>query len=249
MIFFDLDNTLIDHHKGESIAVLKLCEAFQVKGNQKEITDDWRDISKKYYTQYLSKTISFEEQRILRIREFFSKFNAIDPSTNEPLIINSLSDGESEKIFDLYLYHYESNWCIFDDVLPLLEALNSRKLGIITNGQTNQQLKKLESAGIKKYFSLIITSHDAGASKPDSKLFSYAAQKAELPIQDCHYIGDDFENDAVAAHRSGMHGYWINREKRISSIPSEVHVLNSLSDAINLFHIQTSLLKRNENKP
>jgi len=235
MIFFDLDNTLIDHNKSERLAILKLCKTLQVHGDSDEISGAWQQISKQYYQQYLSKSITFEEQRILRIRDFLTKLNAID-SNNHPIKIDSLSDIEIRKIFDSYLQLYESNWCIYEDVLPLLESLGNTKLGIITNGQTSQQLKKLESTSINKYFSLVITSHDAGVSKPDYKLFMYAAQKAKVPIKDCHYIGDDLENDAVAAYKSGMHGYWINRQGSMSVIPNNnIIMLKSLCEAIDIF--------------
>jgi putative hydrolase of the HAD superfamily len=120
MIFFDLDNTLIDHNKSESIAILNLCKIFQIQDTPNEITQTWREISKKYYNQYLFKNISFEEQRVSRISEFFSKYNAIDPNINEPLVVSHLTTSEIGKIFDLYLQHYESNWCIFDVCIPAL---------------------------------------------------------------------------------------------------------------------------------
>ncbi len=62
MIYFDLDNTLIDYNSSERKAIefiFKEKYGLVLNNNQ---TDYWSKISRKYFDYYLSKQITFEEQ-------------------------------------------------------------------------------------------------------------------------------------------------------------------------------------------
>lgn len=139
-------------------------------------------------------------------------------------------DHELQKLFLIYLKYYEQNWCLFDDVLNCLESINGKRLGIISNGETDQQIRKLEFLEVRRYFDIIVTSHDAGCSKPNKQLFLHAARMAKTDIKQCTYIGDDLELDAIASKDAGMTAYWLNRGRELSTIPKEIYILSDLKD-------------------
>ena|GEM_PF-5591545 len=90
-------------------------------------------------------------------------------------------DREARFTFEEYLSVYENNWKPFEDVVPCLQELTTYKLGIISNGDLEQQSLKLERMGIKHFFSEIITAGEdgiitklhRGKGHTESVLFSY----------------------------------------------------------------------------
>jgi len=89
------------------------------------------------------------------------------------------------------------------------EALRLR-LGIITNSgpfSTQDVRGVLQRAGLLSFFepALVVTSAEAGATKPDAKIYEFAAGRAGIAIGQCLYVGD--ERDQVeGAQRAGMGG-------------------------------------------
>nr|WP_273840688.1 HAD-IA family hydrolase [Halalkalibacter alkalisediminis] len=47
-------------------------------------------------------------------------------------------------------------------------------------------------------------------AKPSKKIFELAAEKANMPIKNCYYVGDNLQIDALASRNAGMKGIWLN---------------------------------------
>ncbi|URZ05077.1 HAD family hydrolase [Clostridium felsineum] len=222
MIFFDIDGTLLDHKRSELLGVKEFYEIYKenFKIGREEFYKIWCEISDKYFNIYLKGKITFKEQRINRIKDIFSYSNI------------KLTDEEAEEKFKIYLSNYENNWKPFDDVIPCLKELSrSYKLGIISNGDLNQQLLKLERMKIKKYFSNIIISGELGISKPDIKIFISACKKVNEKPQQCYYIGDNFNTDIISCENAGFKGIWLNRTQEVL-VENKVKVINKLEDLV-----------------
>lgn len=91
------------------------------------------------------------------------------------------------------------------------EALGLR-VGTISNlpsGLIGQDFKNiLDHAGILPMFEpgLVISSADAGASKPDAAIYTFAAGRAGKPAEQCLYVGENPAEveGAIAAGMSGV---------------------------------------------
>ncbi|MGQ0518267.1 HAD-IA family hydrolase, partial [Bacillus sp. D-CC] len=83
-------------------------------------------------------------------------------------------------------------------------------LGIISNGEYEQQIEKLTALNILQYFKYIFTSSEIGVSKPNTEMFHRAVLQLNLEMKDCYYIGDRLETDAISSTVSGMQGIWLN---------------------------------------
>lgn len=141
----------------------------------------WCQVSDRYFQKYLKGEITFSEQRIQRIKEIFSFSNV------------NISDEEALKRFDIYLNKYQENWKPFNDVISCLNELTGYRLGIISNGDLEQQSLKLERLGIKNYFQIIVTAGEVGAAKPSVKLFEIACKRVNEYPKDCYYVGDNLD--------------------------------------------------------
>lgn len=71
MIFFDIDNTLVDYSKSEVETIRFIMVKYGLELDLYEKC--WKNISKKYFTKYLEQEISFREQGVKRIKELFQQ--------------------------------------------------------------------------------------------------------------------------------------------------------------------------------
>lgn len=61
----------------------------------------------------------------------------------------------------------------------------------------------LQKAGLRKYFQVVVSSQEAGKSKPEPDVFLLAARKLGIPPKDCVAI-EDSANGIKAAQAAGM---------------------------------------------
>lgn len=202
MIFFDIDQTLINHQQAQDTAALLFLQRFSslLPYASKEFCLCWQTVMEKHFATFMRGEITFVEHRRRRMRELFQEAELY------------LADDEADGRFAIYLQHYEDNWILFDDVLSCLNALSNRRLGIISNGNTEQQTKKLCQTEIATRFDIVVVSEDVGVSKPKPDIFLSACRRARVKVQQCSYVGDSLQNDALAAEAVGMKGIWLNRE-------------------------------------
>jgi HAD superfamily hydrolase (TIGR01549 family) len=83
----------------------------------------------------------------------------------------------------------------------LLDDLSGHPLGVLTNGLPEWQRGKLAHVGLTDRFETVVTSYEAGAHKPDSRIFDLAAER--LAADDYVMLGDDPEADVQGARAAG----------------------------------------------
>ena len=111
-------------------------------------------------------------------------------------------DFRLRKIWDELIGDYSMP---FSDTVETLEYLKGKYLlGVVTNGYIETQNRKVEKAGITKYFDLILTSQEAGVLKPDPQIFRLAAERLGVNVDECVYVGDIFSNEIRGALNAGM---------------------------------------------
>ena len=201
MIFFDIDDTLLDNRGAERAAAMEFHRLYTdiFPMPPEEFAVRWRAATERHVRRYLSGELSFQGQRRERLKEMFA---------HQVL----LSDAEADLLFQSYLISYEKNWALFSDVESCLGQLAGSRLGIISNGESYQQRKKLTVTGLIDRFSTVIISEELGLSKPDPKIFLEACRAAKVNPSDCWHIGDDLKADAQGSLSAGLHGVWLNRD-------------------------------------
>jgi putative hydrolase of the HAD superfamily len=221
-LLFDLDGTLIDdNHALQQGFKAVYFHYFNILGgmNYEQLFLQWQELTEKYFTMYINGDISLQEHRRARVSELFQCVNA------------RFSEYELDGIFSIYLDAYESNWCCFDDVIPVLHLLQNYSLAILSNGRFVQQLKKLEKTGLSKYFSLLMTPSEIGYVKPAAGAFITASAKMNAAPDECIYIGDNFQIDILGSFNVGMKPVWVRRTSiETGEIHKGIKVIASLSE-------------------
>jgi putative hydrolase of the HAD superfamily len=217
VIFFDVDDTLLDNVTAQKCAARKFGQHFHdiLRIEADAFVGQWHEVIAHHYARYLAGAIGFQDQRRGRIRAFFG---------------SHLSDLEADDLFDIYLNYYEESWTLFPDVIPALSLLADFKLGVITNGNPEQQRKKLQRFGLADHFAVVITPEDVGVSKPHPQIFAYACEAVSAHPADCLYVGDQLETDAHAARSAGLMSVWLDRGVSTKAILDDMCVVHALTD-------------------
>ena len=97
---------------------------------------------------------------------------------------------------------------LFDDSLEALRWLASRyPVLAVSNGNASVQ-----RVGLAEYFVGSVSARDAGAAKPDARIFHAACNYLTLQPDQILHVGDDAALDVLGALAVGMQAAWINRE-------------------------------------
>jgi YjjG family noncanonical pyrimidine nucleotidase len=107
-------------------------------------------------------------------------------------------------------------------VSNLLNALRGRvKLGIITNGFTELQQRRLERTGFREHFDLLVISEQIGVAKPHPDIFEHALAAMGTPARKrVLMVGDNLDADIVGGLNAGLHTCWVNAANK----PTPKHI-------------------------
>ncbi len=98
-------------------------------------------------------------------------------------------------------------------VKMLAELEEDYRLFLISNGTGKQVRRKLKLLGIEEdWFESFVTCYDYGWVKPQLEPFLKVTEEMGLEPNECLYVGDRCETDAVGAKNAGMRVAIIGRE-------------------------------------
>ena len=115
----------------------------------------------------------------------------------------------------------------------LLDELSRKSLiGVLTNGFTEAQYRKLRSTGLDRYIQRMVISDEIGIQKPDTRLFRYAEQATGATPDSTVMIGDNPDNDIAGALSAGWHALYFDRKGKPFASDSSLYLgrIDSLKD-------------------
>jgi len=216
LILFDIDDTLVDHTVAANTGARVLHESVGSSLPLPEFLARWGDALERHFERYLRGELTFQGQRRERARE------VVDPT---------LIDAHADRVFATYQEAYEAAWSLFPDVGACLDRLSSsHSLGVISNGEAQQQRSKLTKTGIAQRFSCILISEECGYAKPSREIFLRACELAGEPPTNVVYVGDRYDVDAEGARAAGLAGVWLDRRARATTdhVPPLIRGLDEL---------------------
>jgi len=225
-IFFDLDDTLHDHHAPFKRAILPL-----VNGTQKQLETVAMYKTFRYYSDVLWKEydggkIPLGQLRIERILRTLKDYGV------------EVTEQKASQFQQSYEQELEL-LTLFPEVPMLLKALKKLgiEVGLITNGPTEHQRRKIQQLGLDEHFleNHIFISDQVGRAKPNSHIFEVAAREINLPPEELLYVGDSWENDVVGPMNAGWNAVWFNhREKQPITGHKPVAEIKALTTILSL---------------
>ena len=214
-LLFDFDDTL----QNRDVAFLQYCDFFL----------------NKYFPSLTP------EQKRTRAQEMLARnnngyVNYIDYFLT---LFESWHWDDAPEVGDIYRefqFRFPEYSTLFPDAVPTLKALREKGylLGIITNGPSVQQNRKLDVSGLRPLVDLCIVSGDEQVHKPDPEIFRRAAARMGVGCANCVYVGDHPVNDVEGARRAGMTPIF-TAEAGITLPPDNVTVIHALSELLDIF--------------
>ncbi|GBC93271.1 Putative HAD-hydrolase YfnB [bacterium HR15] len=147
-------------------------------------------------------------------------------------LLNVPSDGLAEQLSARYLQLRESQLQLFEDTLPVLNALREQyRLFLITNGPAQEQRRELRLLGLEPYFEVVAIEGELGVGKPDPAIFLHVQEQLRLDPKQILFVGNSWEHDVQGALRVGWQAAWLDREGMPVPEPNApVPVLRSLQE-------------------
>lgn len=195
-LFLDLDETILDFHKAESVAVSKVFASHGVAPTEETIALYSR-VNIQYWERLERKEITRDEVKVGRFAETFRRLGKdVDPE-------------ECAR-------EYESLLAIGHYFLPgAEEAVHSLakkyRLFLASNGTASVQDGRMTSAGLYPYFEQCFISEEIGANKPSPEYFRAAF--ARIPGFEPKYaliVGDSLTSDIRGGNNAGIDTCWVN---------------------------------------
>lgn len=104
-------------------------------------------------------------------------------------------------------------WMLYPETREVLEILALRfPLGVITN--FDGRFRKIaDQLGIAHFFRHVVISSEAGADKPDPRIFLHATRLASCEPGEALHVGDDEKCDWEGAAAAGLRVFRLDRPK------------------------------------
>ena len=195
-LFLDLDDTILDFHKAERIALSKTLAQFEVAPSE-EILSLYHKINKWHWEQLEQGKLTRDEVLVCRFGALFRELG---------MTVDAQSCARTYEGF-LAVGHY---------FLPGAEeavASLSRKyrLFLASNGTASVQRGRLTSANLYRYFEAVFVSQELGFNKPAKAFFD--ACFARIPGFDpgrAVMVGDSLTSDILGGKNAGITTVWVN---------------------------------------
>ncbi len=218
LFFFDLDDTLVDHHAAEEDAHRET-HATHASLFSGVPFEDW---------------LAAYRRNNLRLWREYGKGEIDRPTLATRRFALPLADlgldvegGASVSAF--YIDAYNRNWRLIEgaeDVLQHASALGV--VGILSNGFRQTQRAKIARFGLDRWAEHVILSEDVGAMKPSRAIFDAAWQAAGREPRRRVYVGDSFATDIVGAKEAGWFPIFFDRHGH--GAPEPVVFVTRLAD-------------------
>ncbi len=194
LLFFDLDDTLVDHCGAEE-AAQRETYASRARVFGGVAFENW---FASYRRWNLALWNAFGNNEISRHELLHRRFA-------EPLFELGLDPKEAPRLWEIYRASYESHWRLNEGAEEILaDASQLGIVGILSNGLVEAQRAKVKRFGLERWVGHVILSEEVGVMKPNRGIFDAAWQAGAggRPVRKL-YIGDSVPHDVVGAKRAG----------------------------------------------
>ena len=195
-VFLDLDDTLLDFHKAEAVALTRTFDRLGLP-HTPEILARYSAINLRHWELLEEGRLTREQVLVGRFRQLFGELEVnADPRAAQACYEDYLSQG---------------HWFI-PGAPELLETLAPRyQLYLASNGTTVVQQGRIQSAGIAHYFQGIFLSQQIGADKPSPAFFDACfAQIPDFDRAQAVLVGDSLTSDMRGGLAAGIRTCWFN---------------------------------------
>ena len=220
-ILFDLDDTLADSSGTEEIVweVVADTIAEHVPGVERaELRRRYLDVLEGHYAELAAGRIDFLTFRRRRLEDALSPWGEV-----------------SDELLERYV---AAKSRIADELQPFPQAVATVRalrgagirVGVLTNGPSDFQRRKLEVSGLGPELDAIAISEELGAAKPEREAFERALALLETRAEETAMVGDSLANDVAGGLAAGLATVVWMPGRRDGELPAGAHLARELAE-------------------
>ena len=199
-LFLDLDDTILDFHKAERIAISKTIREFGVEPNE-EILQLYHRINKWHWEQ-------LELGKMTRAQVLENRFAALFEQLGR-----EVDAAACARV-------YEKNLATGHWFLPgaeeAVDSLHKKyRLFLASNGTASVQKGRMTSANLYRFFEQVFVSQEIGFNKPSRAYFDACfARIPDFDREKALMVGDSLTSDIQGGINAGIRTVWVNPEHK-----------------------------------
>ena len=199
-LFLDLDDTILDFHKAERIAISKTIREFGVEPNE-EILQLYHRINKWHWEQ-------LELGKMTRAQVLENRFAALFEQLGR-----EVDAAACARV-------YEKNLATGHWFLPgaeeAVDSLHKKyRLFLASNGTASVQKGRMTSANLYRFFEQVFVSQEIGFNKPSRAYFDACfARIPDFDREKALMVGDSLTSDIQGVINAGIRTVWVNPEHK-----------------------------------
>ena len=194
-LFLDLDDTILDFHKAERLAISRTFRSFGLEPTD-QVLERYHVINRQHWER-------LERGELTRDQVLTGRFQMLFEELGIPAQPQAVAKGYEH---NLGLGHY-----FLPGAKEALDTLRGKyRLFLASNGTASVQHSRLTSAGLYPYFEEVFVSQALGANKPSRAFFDACA--ARIPGYDPRkalMVGDSLTSDILGGINAGMKTCWV----------------------------------------
>ena len=199
-LFLDLDDTILDFHKAEHIALSKTLEQFGLTPTE-AVLSRYSRINKEHWERLERGELTRAQVLSGRFLVLFQEMGyQVDPEQVARTYEKNLSVG-----------HY-----FLPGAEAAVDALSKKyRLFLASNGTASVQKGRMTSANLYRFFEKVFVSQEIGHNKPAKEYFD--ACFAQIPGFDkskAIIVGDSLTSDILGGINAGIATCWVNPGKK-----------------------------------
>ena len=195
-LFLDLDDTILDFHKAERIAISKTFRQFGIEPTE-EVLQRYKAINIAHWQMLERGDLTRDQVLLRRFEALFEEYG---------MNCDAVAVAQS----------YEDNLSIGHFFLPGAEEAVDRlsqkyRLFLASNGTAKVQAGRMTSANLYRFFEKVFVSEEMGHNKPSNMYVDLAfSQIPDFDPAKAMIVGDSLTSDIQGGINAGIRTCWVN---------------------------------------
>ena len=202
-LFLDLDNTILDFSKAESIAIRRTMAAYGVEPTD-ALAARYSEINDRHWKALERGELTKPQVVTGRFTVFFGEQGVdVNPKDVAYTYETFLSQG---------------HWFLPGAEETVKEILFGKyRLFLASNGTPRVQRGRMTSADLYPYFEQSFVSEEIGYNKPSKEYFEVAFSRIPGFVpEECIMVGDSLTSDILGGKNAGLRTVWVNPGHKIA---------------------------------
>lgn len=196
VVFFDIDETLFNYRHASGAGIEAAHAHFIDHGPLDFVKSAWR----KAVNTAQDRVIRDESQPLEAQRAILTKYGE-----ERGLGYNYPVTGYVIDFCDIYRTNFRDNRRASEGAIELLTKLKDKgwRIVIVTNGDKEQEQEKARAIDVFRFADRFVAADDGEGTKPDPRIFEFAAEEFGIEPEEAFVVGQSLENDIKGAVRAG----------------------------------------------